>query len=606
MFLKLVRSDHTIHYGPWWLAVAAPIGVVLAAMSEDGLTPGVEGDYVGPVMLIWVLVTMMLGYAQIGLRAEKLGAGLPLNTRTLWLARVTSILVFAVSILVISAVFMAVLNGFERRTLVHGDALSFLLSLSSVVLFAVALAQSVRPAIRELPTDRRTIIQLIVIWAASTAMLFALIPSSPGWAIALAVFSLALLALTWGRLPKAFVVTDGTGDTTVASVPGVRPGETSTAASLRAASAVTPGSRGKLGWRWLLGRTIVSTLYRPIAAFIAVGCILVFLGFYTSGFYPENLSGPVYLFWITGLSPVLIVWPSKHVFKLEFLPVSRRRLFPFVVLPGIALVFAGFVGGTVIGNVFAPHPPLREYVGTRDCCFYTRVPDRFLEIAWDGSAAGIVSPWGETHEPWACRPIEGKRALLYSPYSIPADCSRRFAAWQVSREINDIYGLAVTAEAIENNFERYFETRDDGTYALRSWGDPLRADFPGMSLLDWVRPMAAIVLILGVVWFLVAGWVIRAFFTSGRSDFLAMLARVLPALVPIAFVVVIIWSGEFGYTTSWKLTALANALVRYAADLLPSNPLALWCVVTIILMAAYLVAERTFRNAQAQFGNVDK
>jgi len=341
------------------------------------------------------------------------------------------------------------------------------------------------------------------------------------------------------------------------------------------------------------------SLYRPVPIAAIAAVILVFLGFYVSGFYPEPLSGPVYMFWIIGLSPAFIVWPARNVFHLDHLPVTRRRIFPYLSLPVIALLLIGFMGGTIGGNTLSPRSPLREYLGTRECPFYTRVPDRFLNVAWDGVPPAITAPWGETHEPWTCRPIRGRDALMYSPFSLAAGGSREFVAWQLSREMAVIYGVEVAPDNIAARLDRYVEQRENGTWALKSWGDPLRADFPGLRLQDWVRPMAACVLILGTVWFLSTAWIIYAFYRGVPPTFFSLLGRVLPPAIPIGFVAVLVWLGEYGYTSSWKLTAMANILVRRFADLLPSRPLALWSVVGVVLVAFYLLAEAAFRRAQA-------
>jgi hypothetical protein len=263
------------------------------------------------------------------------------------------------------------------------------------------------------------------------------------------------------------------------------------------------------------------------------------------------------------------------------------------------MVLFGFLGGTIGGNTLSPRPPLREYLATRECSFYTRVPDRFLKVAWDGKPPAITAPWGESHEPWACRPIRGRAALMYSPYSLPAGSSREFVAWQAGREMADIYGVEVQSDDIVARFDRYFEQHESGSWTVKSWGDPLRADFQGLRLRDWARPMAATVLIMCISWFLVTAWIIYAFFSGVSPTFFSVLGRFLPPAIPIFFVAIMVWLGEYGYTTSWKLTAMANILVRKVADLLPTNPVALWGAVVVTLAVFYLFAERIFCRAQS-------
>jgi hypothetical protein len=592
MFFTLVRRDHTTHYGLYWLPVAAPIGVIAAALGKEGISPSTDGDFVGPVLLIWVMVTMMLGFAQVGRRADRYVLSLPLPSRTVWLARLTSVVAFMIFILAVAVVFMLAFNDQERQPLINGDAVGFLLSLFGVMLLAVALVQSYRPKLLEIPGGRRAVAYIVTVWAVCLGLLFSLISMGPAWTVLPLLVAIALLVRVGRSLPATFTVaTARSADDR--GVPSWSP-ETSTEAALRSASERDGPSRPG----WLLTRTILLSLYRPVAAAVAVAVVLGFLGFYISGFYPEPLSGPVYMFWVIGFSPAMIIWPAKHVFRLDFLPVTRRRIFPFLALPALVLLCGGFVGGTVFGYVFTPREALREYVGTEDCPFCHRVPDRFLKIAWDGAPPPVVAPWGESHQPWTCRPIEGRRSLLYSPFSVPKGSSKEYAAWQLSREIDAVYGADIPAENILRSFDAYFETREDGTFALRSWGDPIRADYPGLRQQDWGRPTAAIVLILGIMWFMMAGWMVRVYFSGVSPSFVSLVGRVLPAAIPIVLVAIMILLGEYGYTTSWKLTAMANILVRSCADLLPPNPFATWGVVIVVLASAYLLAERVFRNAQ--------
>lgn len=596
MFFKLIKRDHVIHYGPAWLPVAFVIGVILAAFGKSGIEPRMDNDYVGPVVLIWTMITMMLGFSQVGLRTDSLKLSLPVAARKVWLARVTSILLFMIGMIAASVLFMVLVSRGERPPFILSDAAPFAAALVAVILLAVALVQCYRPSLSEVPMRRLPVLYMVTVWGVCLAVLFVLVSVRPVWSVLPAVLSLLLLASVWRKIPKSFVGQP-------VGTPSLSTRDDTSATSIlpraKVAWSVTPDGLSRRQWRRLLTKTILRTLYQPALPAVIVAAIVAFLGVYISGFYPEPLSGPVYLLWIVGIAPVMVVWPASRVFKLDHLPLSRRAIFPFLSLPMIVLLWVGFMGSTIIGHTFAPREPLREYLSTRECPFYSRVPDRFLRVAWDGNPPVITAPWGETHQPWVCRPIKGRRAVLYSPYSIPKGSSRDFAAWQLSREIEIVYGAAVSPETINEGFDRYFETREDGTYKLIAWGDPLRADLPALELQDWVRPMVATSLITAIVWFLVVGWLVRTFFAGASPSTFSAVARVLPALVPIVFVAVIVWLGEFGYTSSWKLTALGNAAIRRVANALPSNPVAMWGMFVIIVAALYLFAETSFRRAQS-------
>jgi hypothetical protein len=600
MFFRLVRRDHVTHYGPFLLPLAVPIGVILAAFGGEGIVPRVDGDYIGPILLIWLVVTFMMGFAQVGLRSDLLKMSLPLPARTVWLARLTSIVVLFVAMAAVAIVIMVAANDRARETVVHRDALGFLSSLLGVLLLGVALIQSLWPTLHEIRLNRRSIAYLVVVWLVCLLLLFALVSLGPLWTFAPLALAAILFVRVWKRLPVAFAMARREPEPAAAGTRGLYAGpDVDTGATAYVAS---PSEASQARWRRIVRKTIVESLYRPIPVAAIVGVVLVFLGFYISGFYPEPLSGPIYMVWVLGLSPAFIIWPAKNVFRLDHLPLSRRRVFPYLALPAIGMILLGFMGGTIVCNKFTPRPPMREYLGSRDCPFSTRVPDRFLKIAWDGEPPAITAPWGETHQPWTCRPIKGRAALLYSPYSLPAGGSREFVAWQASREMADVYGVDVAHEDIVAQFDRYFERRDGGSWTVKSWGDPLRADYPDLRLRDWARPMAASVLILCVAWFLVTAWIIYAYHSGVSPTFFSLLGRFLPPAIPIFFVAIMVWLGENGYTTSWKLTAMAGAIIRRVADLLPSNPVLLWGVVVVILALSYLLAETAFRRAQSVAG----
>jgi hypothetical protein len=591
------------------LLLAAPIGVIVGSIAgDDGIVPRAEGDFVGPVLMVWLLVTFMLGFAQVGLRADQLKTSLPLPARTVWLARLTSIFVFVLVAIAVTVVFMVAYNDRRHHTPVPGDAIAFLAALFGVAVLGVAVIQNFWPTLREIKAGPRAVLYTIAVWAVCLTMLFILLSADPVWSVVPFAAAAALLVRAWRRLPAAFSSVGGEerNHNTPPNHTRYTGGASTTEAALAAASAVQPAELTPARYRRLTTKTILLTLYRPVAVTVIVSAMLVFLGFYVSGFYPEPLSGPIYMFWIFGVAPAFIIWPARNVYRLDHLPLSRRRLFPYLGLYTIGLICLGFIGGTVGGNTLTPREPLREYLGTRECPFYTRVPDRFLNVAWDGNPPAITAPWGESHEPWECCPIKGRDAVMYSPYSIPAGSSREFVAWQISREMGAIYGLQVAPEQISARFDRYFEKHDDGIWALRTWGDPLRADFPKLRLRDWARPMAASVLFLGITWFLTVAWIIWAFFRGVSPTFFALLGRFLPPAVPICFIALLIWLGDYGYTSSWKLTAMANILIRRFADLLPANPVALWGVVVVVLAAFYFLAETAFRRAQlSAAGKID-
>lgn len=579
MILRLLRRDHAIHYTPYWFPVALVLGVFLSAVGRDGIHPGWDDEFFGPVMLTWVIMTMFLAFAQIFVRSTRFDMSLPVPPRLMWAVRVTSVAATSLAILTVSVLVTIPLNVRSGVPALPANLLAFVFELMSAVTLLIALIGSIRPTANRMPVGTGPIVSAALAWTGCLLLLFALVALGPAWSVVPLAIAAALFARAWWLLSGPFSLPSDDAKSSRRDSPqpdsvdeGAAPG----------------GSRGT---------TVTGVVFRTLyyhGLSIVMALFLVFFGVYISGVYPDDLSGPVFILMLGPMMPALVLWPLSRLFRLDHLPISRSRIFPLVVVPAPAIVCVSLAGALAFGHLVGVNQPLNEVAamcaGERRCQF----PVGYLEIAWDGKAPTVKAPWGEVHDSWSVRPVRSLSPVLYSPFSIPDDASSRYAGWQISRGIQAVYGVDVDPARIEAD---YLSSDDAG----RPVFDTTAAlyDLPPLRARGWVATLPVEVLLICAGWFLLAALAIRGYFASGWRRSFVVVARIMPAFTPLVLLVLLIWAGEFGYTSSWKLTALADALLAGLAHSIPGGVLGSWVAAILATGVSYWVASYAFIRAEA-------
>jgi len=579
MILRLLQRDHAVHYAPYWLPMALVLGIFLSAVGRDGIQPGWDGDFFGPVMLTWVIMTMFLAFAQIFVRSTRFDMSLPVSPRLMWAVRVISVTATSLVILTASVLVTIPLNVRSGVPALPSSLLAFVVELMSVITLLVAMIGGIRPTANRMPVGTGPIVSAALAWTGCLLLLFALVALGPAWSVVPLAIAAALFARTWRLLSGPFSLPSDDAKSSRRDSPqpdsideGAAPG----------------GSRGTT----VTGVVFRTLYYHGLSVVMAV--FLVFFGVYISGIYPDDLSGPVFLLMLGPMMPALVLWPLSRLFRLDHLPISRRRIFPFVVVPVPAIVCVSLAGALAFGHLVGAHQPLNEVAamcaGERRC----RFPVGYLEVAWDGTAPTAQAPWGEEHDAWSVRPIRGLSAAIYAPFSIPDGSSSRYAAWQISRGIRAVYGVDIDPARIDAD---YLSSDGEGR-PLFDTAAALR-DFPRLRTRGWVETLPVEVLLICVGWFLLAALAIQGYFASGWRRSFVVLARIMPAFTPLVLLVLLIWAGEFGYTSSWKLTAFADALLVRLAHSIPGGVPGSWVAAILATGVSYWVASYTFAHAEA-------
>ncbi len=273
----------------------------------------------------------------------------------------------------------------------------------------------------------------------------------------------------------------------------------------------------------------------------------------------------VFFAWVPALIGMSLVFGSavaitaltglQRLAWLLVMPISRRRLLPMMLLPGLCVVIA-----TVLGIGYLRADRKGAAVSTGPGTSNVQVPSTFWNWTWGSEAPVIQSPWGETTRP---KTFIRLGFPFCNPYSVAPHNSPRFLEWQFARATEAVYGRAVP-------LSQAAELAKPGLVPVTR---QLRT-----------RAIEALAAALGYLgFFYLALW--RK--TSG--------GRVWAVLLWIA--VIVPFFADF-FTPGPVLGSgmLSDIVTVRLAAILPQNPAALAAVAALLLAGAYLAVERRFEE----------
>jgi hypothetical protein len=349
--------------------------------------------------------------------------------------------------------------------------------------------------------------------------------------------------------------------------------------------------------RWAVHSTVLRTLYNPwLTAILFV--ILIILGSRNSGFQWTGVSNLLWSFWVLVILSGLFLTAVARVYMLDPLPVSRRLIFTYLTLPGLAVAFSGYTVGTLAGKGMAGSRPLVEYSDRRfDRQLDVRVPLEYWQLGWDGTPEPLVPAHDEPHAAWSVRLFRGTDGVLYNPYHVPAGSSPEFVASQLSRAIEAVYGRHISPEEL---IDRYLESGPDGGTVLKVGRMDLGDDYGGLRPRGWSTSLAAVIALIGMVWLVyLAGIMPRA--TSAIT-----IGHLTLTIIGIMFLAFVIWSDNAGVTKPWKLSALLAIMARDLAAALPAGTFTLWGIAVLGLACCYLLAQSRFTRMEVPVSGAAK
>jgi hypothetical protein len=588
MILTLIKRDQVFR-SMKWLPIGLAMGAFLLALKETpppGL-PFFARDFrpqylFFPALFFWATLVPYLLASGATVSTGKYHMTLPIPARTVWLSHILALAISAFAVLALAAVVLIVGNHLQGKPWLEPDLASVMLNAAAFIGIGLILTHMPRRSLSELPLPGPYIGYLLLVWVGLILLVPIVSALPPYWATVPAALALGLAVTVYHSLPLTFALVPRTpaphspGESPVISADGKgRDGETPSRMV----------GRGQQPSRWLFHRTMVRSLYNPVIAPIVFVAILVF-GFRNSGYNHNGVSNLVFIWWtLVGLSTLLLTGAVK-LHLLDPLPISRKVVFAYFVLPGLLFAFLSYGLGVVTGKGAAGRGSLVEYEERYyDRQLDVRVPLEFWEIGQDGQPTPLEPCCDEPHAAWSVSFFKGSDLVLYNPYHAPADSSPEFVANQFSRAAGAVYGRQIPTQDL---LDRYFERRPDGGTALKVGGLNLLEDYPGLKPAAWGGYLAVILASIGVAWLLYLALVFRL----GQPRI--MQGHVTLTILSVVFLFTMIWTSNQGYTDEWKLSVGAAIFARDFVKALPGSTLTVWVIAISSIVACYMLARAQF------------
>ena len=190
--------------------------------------------------------------------------------------------------------------------------------------------------------------------------------------------------------------------------------------------------------------------------------------------------------WLTGVFFISALWMAPTRRWLDPLPVSRRNLLVWRILPVLIALTAGYAVGIILHTgrpgrwndisetTTQGWPPS---AGQQSCGRKNVTPPlEYWRLSKGGAAETVRSPWGETFTP----PVVIVMATgVYNPYAVGCTNTQQFFDWQFARATTAVYGQ-----------DRHAPARPGLRIQVLSLGAILTIAmlvFPFVALKDWYR-----------------------------------------------------------------------------------------------------------------------
>ena len=587
MILTLIKHEKVLR-SMLWLPIGLAMGAFLLALKETpppGL-PFFARDF-RPQYLFFpalffcaILAPYLLAFGAV-VRTSRYHMTLPVPAREAWLSRLLGLGGSAFAAMALAAAVLIVGNHLQGKPVLEPDLAAVMLNVAAFIGIGLMLTQIPRRGLSELPLTGLYIAYIVTVWL---GLVFAvsLMSALPAyWAAVPAAVAVMLGVTVYRALPPMFAL--------VPKTPASHPQEALPANAAGQGRKDESSDRvvgpAQQSSRWLIHKTIARSLYNPVFTSILLVIILAF-GLRNSGYNHSGLSNLIFIFWtVLGMSSLLIAGAVK-LHLLDPLPISRKTIFAYLVLPSMLFSFLSYGLGAVTGKGAVGGDSLVEYEERRyDSELDVRVPMEFWELGRDGVPAPLEPCCDQPHAAWSVSFFKGTDLVLYNPYHAPADSSPEFVAHQFSRAAEAVYGRQIPTRDL---LARYFERRPDGGTTLKTGKFNLLDDYPGLRPVGWGGRLAAVLSVIGVTWLLYLSVVLRL----GHARLL--LGHVVLVLISVISLFTMIWTSNRGYTAEWKISAGAGILLRNLTGALPGSAVTLWVIAVLAILGCYVLARAQF------------
>ena len=557
----------------WTFAAGVNTSVLLGIVAYRSVREEVTLSTLALALVGWVGVATYLAFADVRTRCSHFEMSLPVRARDLWLRNIFTHLVGG--LVVIGSTLGVIVAHFAFRSGLSVTPRDRLLMVALVlgVVLATMLLQIPKPSLAKIPSGSGHIVWTVLVLA-GTPLLLALTSSwgLPGLALLVVLVVIVAVRLyvsvpaAYSMLPKDSQPVDH--DATTTRVPTGDPS------------------------RWLLPMTIarcVSAGPKELLVIPIVFLVGVVLGggLLAMGLGSERELRYLYLPMAIYMMFAVIGPRLASLHYLDALPIPRRSLIAMLVIPYLLLLAAGYGAGAYLAIETRAQ---LEYVNFEEGeeGFHVTAPLRVYKMSQSGTVPAAMSPWGESYQPDALRPLEWISTTVYSPYGSSPTNSARFVALQISRAAEEVYGLSISLETIE---QRYLITREDGSVVPRGEGLTLRTDYPDIKAA--AGPMFPVLMTLvAAPWLLLVALLLRAY-RPGVREWVRQTIVWGSLGVLMAFWVWTSMTTLFGVMEPWAIRSVVEIVVIRVGQSSVGIFVA-WMVALALLITTYRIAHRQF------------
>ncbi|MBC8423916.1 hypothetical protein H8E07_07310 [bacterium] len=597
MIRLLLRRDQGTDNLLMPAAIAAIAGLMMRAIEAAEKTGPMYGpDNSNPIwfahnITVWAVLSAGLIGSHYWLRATRLHIALPLPARRLWLARMGSICIGCLLMVLVIALVTSIHPAPDGGLTIDGVVWLGSLRIAAAFLLLLMVLQAPSPSLRRLRTSAGYITYTAVMWLLGLLVLV-LAPRSAWLAAPVAAAALLLGWRIWRQIPPAFLLESQEPECDDDSV---APTVVATAGEQPAAAADAPGRFTRNGGsRLLLHRSLWRMLHNHWLGWLFTVLMTIY-GFLFTFIYHEGRTGMIFMFYLFVFGFGAGNQALLRVHSVDAWPLSRRLIFAHATLP---LVF-GFLLGSVIGTLGNElrSPPAKM---VRLVDGELQVPYEFREIASDGAPPAVTAPWGETFVPGGTRLLPWGEAVVYSPYAIGPETSPRLDALQIDRAVAAVHGDAPPdparyAElAVENETEASEACCGFDLEASRGRGSEMRAKTYALLAVAYCLVCVPLILIGSIA------------YDSRAHEHIRNRAILAAVVLPLGTIAAMLLSELFGGTRMWAQAAAPLIALRRLAETLPLPVAGYLAAAVIVMVASYLVLQERFVGLEASHQLVHK
>jgi hypothetical protein len=605
MIATLIRKDPAVRMLPKFLALSFLVAAFVLNIVAFQILKDRAVDATLLITLLWLAPALYLLFGDVGTRCNEMDLALPISTRRLWLAHVAAVLVAGLVVVAVTS-GVVTFGMFLLGALFETDPTGFarmgglVVQLVAALALAVALLQTTRSTIHKLRrSPARIALTIIAVSLGFTGLIFLtpLAVATAGIPLGLAI---AIGFWNYRRVPRVFSLVPATAN----NAPGFSEAD-------HAAFAARPAA-GRHRFEWLLNRSIFRSFFiggpKKLTPWLTFPLTLV-TGLFLSGIDANWVSSTLRFAFIPMAAYILITFSAQAFVNLHFfdsLPIARHRILAVLVIPytlALALAYGlGNIGSMMVARGTEQPKELIRFVWYEDENRYVvRIPIEYCRVAWGDSIAEADSPWGETQHVWRTPLHTGSGIKLYMPATIGSENSIDFAALQLSRATELVYGRAVPPDEIK---DRYLLTREGGGVGLQGDGLTIAADYPHLRPLQG-GPLFPVILALVLTLWLLLLCVYLAFLRAGMTK-----GQRTAALWSALALALVLWIGQFflaitGFMNPDYVSATVQILVRDVGST-PLGTALLWGASLLVVAAAYALALSRVRKVEAPYGTLSE